>query len=226
MTHVGSGALMLWIDIDPVVVPEADDWYADEHLPDRIEIGGYQRARRFVAVDDDTSPRYLSVFEARTPDALASDGYLGLVSRISAQSTRIRAAFANVARNTFALRAATHRARGGVVAAFRLVATRDADAARIDALVPRLVRGAVVAASWFEPAPDVRARMDAHRVTGRDDASVGPVLLVEAGTPRELGALRAGPLADEAFAAAGYELQAFGLYRLMADFGPAASVPA
>jgi hypothetical protein len=56
----GSGGLILWIDIDPAVQDEADAWYLDEHLPERVQVAGYRSARRYVAIE--AEPRYLSVF--------------------------------------------------------------------------------------------------------------------------------------------------------------------
>src|SRR3974390_1901459 len=96
---MGTGALMLWLDVAPELERETDAWYIDEHLPERVDAGGYQRARRYCALAG--AATYLTLFEAPTPSALASEGYLTLVSRISKQSQRIRAGFSNVVRNTF-----------------------------------------------------------------------------------------------------------------------------
>jgi hypothetical protein len=93
---MGSGALMLWLDVAPELDRETDRWYVDEHLPERIDIGGYLRARRFVALEGEAC-----LVEAKTPEALASEGYLRLVTRLSERSQRIRAGFSNVVRNTF-----------------------------------------------------------------------------------------------------------------------------
>jgi len=101
-TLMGTGALLLWLDVAPELERETDAWYIDEHMPERIDFGGYLRARRYDAIEG--APRYLTLFEARTPSALASEGYLRLVRRISEQSQRIRAGFSNVVRNTFAVR--------------------------------------------------------------------------------------------------------------------------
>jgi hypothetical protein len=60
---MGSGALMLWLDVAPELDRETDRWYVDEHLPERIDIGGYLRARRFVALEG--KPAYLTLFEEK-----------------------------------------------------------------------------------------------------------------------------------------------------------------
>ncbi|MGE0797690.1 MAG: hypothetical protein AB7G13_00730 [Lautropia sp.] len=212
----GTGALALWIDIEPALQAEADVWYVDEHLPERIIKAGYRRAARYVAIEG--APRYLSLFEADTPEALASPGYLALVREISEQSRRLRAGFGNVVRNTFAVRASVGRGDGGVIGAFRLSPAGAAGAAgtALDALLPQLVSApCIIAAHRLEAAPAVRAAMDAVRATGTGDARVDHVLLVEATQASDLAARRAGPLADAALAAAGWRVDAYGVYQLL-----------
>jgi len=216
----GSGGLILWIDIDPAVQDEADAWYLDEHLPERVQVAGYRSARRYVAIE--AEPRYLSVFEADSPEALASPGYLGLVSRISEQSRRIRAAFRHVVRNTFEVTASHGRARGGLIGSYRLraaAADRSAADAALSALVENLAHmPGVVAAHALKAAPHIRARLDAVRVTGQSDASAEQVLLVEATGPDELAHVRCGAASDAALARCGWQVEAYGTYRLMAEF--------
>ncbi len=215
---MGSGALMLWLDVAPEFNRETDGWYIDEHMPERIDIGGYLRARRFVAVEG--TPAYLTLFEAQTPAALASEGYLRLVGRISEQSQRIRAGFSNVVRNTFAVRQSLGRGIGTIVASVRL-APRDAMRAEaileaLDAQVPQMLRQhGVVGVHWLQAAPDVRAKMDAVRVTGVADARADYVLLIEATRVTDVQAVRRDALSAATLERLGWVEQAFGIYSLM-----------
>ncbi len=207
MDCTGKGALMLWIDVIPELRAETDTWYAVEHLPDRVGPGGYHCARRYRAIA--AAPEYLTFFIAETAEDLASPGYLGLVQQISDQSRRIRAGFRNVARNTFRCVAGHSLGVGGVALALR---------ARRGALAPLVAELAgaqgVIAAHAFAAAPEIRARMDAVRITGLDDAPAGDTLLVEALQVEDLHALLAGPLAPAALAARGIEEEHHGLYAL------------
>ena len=214
---MGTGALMLWLDVAPALDRETDGWYIDEHMPERIDIGGYLRARRFVAIEG--APAYLTLFEAQTPAALASDGYLRLVGRISEQSKRIRAGFSNVVRNTFAVRKSIGRGIGTVVASLRLTprdaARVEAGAAALDAQVPQILRRhGVVGVHWLQAAPEVRARMDAVRVTGLADARADHVLLIEGTRIADVQAARAA-LSAAALQRLGWIEQAFGIYGLI-----------
>lgn len=214
---LGTGALALWLDVAAELDRETDGWYVDEHLPDRVDTGGYLRARRYQAQQG--APAYLSLFEAQTPEALASAGYLSLVGKISAQSQRIRAGFSNVVRNTFQVRASSGRGIGAVMGSLRLKcagAGADGAVAAMDTLVPQLLRGhGIVGVHWLQAAPAIRASMDAVRATGRDDASADYVLLVEATRAAEISALRDAPLSPAALAGSGWEEDGFGIYNLL-----------
>lgn len=215
---MGNGALVLWLDVAAELDQETDAWYVDEHLPERIDIGGYLRARRFVALEG--APAYLSLFEARTPAALASEGYLRLVGRISEQSRRIRSGFSNVVRNTFKVRQSRGRGIGAIVASLRLApldaAHAEAAAAALDAQVPQLLRRhGVVGVHWLQAAPEVRRQMDAVRAVGQADASTAYVLLIEATRVAEIWPLRQDVLATAELAKAGWQEEGFGIYQLM-----------
>ena len=219
----GTGGLLLWIDVDPALHRETDAWYVDEHLPERVDIAGYRNARRYVAVEG--SPRYLSIFEADTPEALASEGYLGLVRKISEQSQRIRGGFSNVVRNTFCVRASAGRGRGGFVASFRLQMAPRGNApmeeaeAVIDALVPRLAtKQGIVGVHWLKAAPEIRARLDAVRAVGQQDRSTEHVLIVEATQREEIAELRRRVMSPPELLKLGWSEEAFGIYQLMVEF--------
>jgi hypothetical protein len=215
---MGTGALMLWLDVAPELDRETDAWYVDEHMPERIDIGGYLRARRYSAIEG--SPAYLTLFEAQTPAALASDGYLRLISRISKQSQRIRAGFSNVVRNTFAVRESRGRGIGAVVASLRLTA-RDPGgaavaAAALDTQVPRLLRRpGVVGVHWLQAAPAVRAKMDAVRAVGQADAGADYVLLIEATRPADLHEVRHDVVSPAMLEQSGFAAQNFAIYSLL-----------
>jgi len=215
---LGKGALALWLDVASGLERETDGWYIDEHMPERIDIGGYLRARRLVAIEG--TPAYLTLFEAKTPSALASEGYLRLVGRISAQSQRIRAGFSNVVRNTFMVRQSHGRGIGTVVASLRLAprdpAQAEAAAEALDAQVPNLLRRhGVVGVHWLQAAAEVRAQMDAVRVTGHADARADYVLLVEATRVADVQAIRRDALSAATLERSGWLDQGFGIYSLM-----------
>ena len=216
---MGTGALALWIDVTPGLEDEADTWYVDEHLPDRVYTAGYGRARRYKAVEG--GPKYLSIFEAQTPDALGSEGYLALVRQISEQSRRIRAGFTRVLRNTFSVPWSQGRGVGGCMASVRLRATGDAGAAASTGQPPQAMLAAIlkqpgiVGVHWLVPAPEVRARMDQVRAVGQGDELAGHALLIEATQPGDIARLRQAQLSAAAFSAEGWREEGFAVYQLL-----------
>lgn len=214
---MGSGVLALWIDVEPDARREVDAWYIDEHLPDRVFRAGYRRARRFAAVEG--APQYLTLFEAETPEALASPGYLALVRVLSDQSRRLRATFSNVARNTFRVRGSSGKGLGGCVASLRLglhpQTDREAAMSTLESLAGALsAQPCVVGVHLLEADAAVRKTMDAQRITGLDDSLVDVVILVEGPEPDHLrDAFRAGEV-HERLRAAGWSQQDWGIYRL------------
>jgi hypothetical protein len=216
-TWMGTGALALWIDVDPALSDETDAWYVDEHLPDRVFQAGYARARRYRAVQG--GPRFLSLFDTRTPEGLVSDGYLALVKEISEQSRRIRAGFMRVMRNTFRVRYSRGLpGAGGCVASLALrpegAASRDAIEASLEAV---RTQPCIVGVHWLEPAPEFRKRMDGVRAVGQGDASVGDVLLIECTQPEDLEALRGGVLSTRSLAELGWAEENYAVYQLLYD---------
>jgi hypothetical protein len=215
----GTGALALWMDIEADSQGEADDWYVHEHLPERVAQAGYRRARRYVALNG--GPRYLSLFEARTPEDLASEGYLGLVGRISEQSARLRSRFRGVMRNTFSVPFSQGSAPGlgGCIASLRLASLADGGSAAPEGLQPLLRELArapgVLGVHWLRAAPEVRRRMDAGRVTGHDDRFVDHAQLVETTQAHEAERVRAALLTPARVQAAGWREEGFGIYQLL-----------
>lgn len=179
----GTGVLIVWVDLDPDIEQEADRWYIAEHLPERVSEAGYLRACRYRAVSG--TPAYMSVFEATTPDALASEGYRRITATISPLSARIRAGFRRCIRSTHCVKVSTGGAAGGSIVCARI---DFADAQSRAAFLEWAQRGAaewvrardeVLAAHVLEPARQIRERMDSFRATGQHDEWADTVLLLE-----------------------------------------------
>jgi hypothetical protein len=217
-SFLGTGALALWIDVAPKLKAETDYWYLAEHLPDRIYVGGYLRSRRYRAVQG--SPQYFTLFEAKTPEDLASEGYLSLVKTISEQSKRIRAGFSNVARNTFMVKASVGAGMGVFMASFRLQHNANTDIDYGLASLCQIAEQAsllegIVGCHVLLAAPEVRAKMDQHRVTGVQDAMVECALLIEATDQSDLDVFYQKVHLQETLSIAGWVVEQYAIYQLM-----------
>lgn len=217
-SFLGSGALALWLDVAPELKAETDYWYLAEHIPDRIHVGGYLRARRYQAIIG--SPEYLTLFEAKTPADLASPGYLSLVKSISDQSKRIRAGFSHVARNTFAVKSSVGAGIGVLMASFRLKRAADISenlslAKLVEISEQALLMEGVVGCHVLGAAPEIRAKMDQFRVTGVQDSLVEYALLVEVSHQRDLDAFYQKVHMQEVLADAGWIVEQYAIYQLI-----------
>ncbi|KAK5170270.1 uncharacterized protein LTR77_004856 [Saxophila tyrrhenica] len=76
---VGPAALLVWGSVDKTQVAEAalNAWWTNEHLPERLSIPGFQRARRYICQNDpQQSTKYLTFYEVSKLDVLTSEAYM------------------------------------------------------------------------------------------------------------------------------------------------------
>lgn len=74
-----NGLLILWGNIDTAAVDEdaLNDWWTNEHLAERLQLPGFQRARRYRAlVRKADEVEYLALYETANFKHLASPEYL------------------------------------------------------------------------------------------------------------------------------------------------------
>ena len=192
---MAKGILALWMDVAPAEEDEVTEWYIREHIPDRIAVPTYVRARRFKARQ---GAGYVAIYDATSVAGLSHAGYLALLGNISEWGLRMRGAFSGTARGTFRCQSSVAAGEGSSIATLRFRASSaDAHAAIAADLVPRITasRGMVACELWVA-APEQRARMDELRITGKADAQVDDVLLIEGTGPAAVDAVL-GTLAPE-----------------------------
>lgn len=69
----GGGMLMVMADIDAGFEAEFDEWYEQEHIPERMALKGAVAARRFVALQDE--PKFLALWEVTSLDDFTKPDY-------------------------------------------------------------------------------------------------------------------------------------------------------
>ncbi|KAF2096427.1 hypothetical protein NA57DRAFT_78032 [Rhizodiscina lignyota] len=77
---LGNGLLVIWGDIDNTANDEEalNDWWTNEHLPERLSIEGFRRARRYYSADESSTSisKYLVCYEVSTLATLTSEAYM------------------------------------------------------------------------------------------------------------------------------------------------------
>jgi hypothetical protein len=74
MPLLGTGVLAIWNGVAPAYDAEFLEWHVKEHIPERVGVRGFLRARRYFAVDGTAA--YFNFYEAETYQVLSSEPYL------------------------------------------------------------------------------------------------------------------------------------------------------
>ena len=74
MTIAGKGVLAFWHDVAPGGDAEFDHWHLREHIPERVAVPGFLRARRYVTLGG--PPKYFYFYETESLNTLQSPAYL------------------------------------------------------------------------------------------------------------------------------------------------------
>ena len=69
-----DGILAIWHDVRAEAGEDYERWYFREHLPERVGVPGFVAGRRYEAVSG--APRFLTYYEARSPEVFVSKPYL------------------------------------------------------------------------------------------------------------------------------------------------------
>ncbi len=80
---MGEAKLLLVIrtDIFPELEAEWNRWYETQHIPSRLRMPGFLSARRYVAIEG--KPKYLTLYDLASAEALKSDAYQKLKEKES-----------------------------------------------------------------------------------------------------------------------------------------------
>ena len=73
--HVGNTVLVVTMDVDDADEAEFNEWYNEQHLPERMAIPGYVSARRFKLEDGNNALKYLCIWEMVDGSPLQSEMY-------------------------------------------------------------------------------------------------------------------------------------------------------
>ncbi|MDE0823591.1 MAG: hypothetical protein OSB07_06430 [Dehalococcoidia bacterium] len=73
--HVGNTVLVVTMEVDESDEAEFNEWYNEQHLPERMAIPGYVSARRFKLEDGNNALKYLCIWEMIDGSPLQSEMY-------------------------------------------------------------------------------------------------------------------------------------------------------
>jgi hypothetical protein len=114
MSLHGKGMLIVFNEVKARDERDFNEWYNREHIDERVNLPGFHRARRYVAVRG--TPKYLATYECDTVDDLAAPGYLALLANQTPWTQAVMARFTHFNRLTLRVHGV-----GGALAAVRFV---------------------------------------------------------------------------------------------------------
>ncbi|HEX9326154.1 MAG TPA: hypothetical protein VF915_06525 [Reyranella sp.] len=115
----GKGMLIVFCEVKARDERDFNEWYNREHIDERVNLPGFHRGRRYVAVRG--TPKYLAAYECDTVEDLATPGYLALLANQTPWTQAVMAKFTKFTRLTVRVQADLAHGVGGAVAAVRFV---------------------------------------------------------------------------------------------------------
>ena len=115
----GKGMLIVFTAGEKRDEEDFNEWYNREHIDERVNLPGFHRARRYVAVRG--SPKYLATYECDQVGDLATPGYLQLLANQTPWSQAVMARFTHFHRLTLRVQVDLTHGVGGAVACVRFV---------------------------------------------------------------------------------------------------------
>src|SRR5262245_41391109 len=113
----GKGMLVVFNEVKAGDERDFNERYNREHIDERVNLPGFHRARRYVAVRG--SPKYLATYECDTVEDLATPGYLHLLANQTPWTQAVMARFTKFNRLTLRVQVDLMHGAGGAVAAVR-----------------------------------------------------------------------------------------------------------
>ena len=119
----GKGMLITLTEVKSRDDADFNEWYNREHIDERVNLPGFHRARRYVAVKGTSrkTPRYFATYECDQVSDLATPGYLHLLANQTKWSQSVMARFTRFQRLTLRVRVDLTHGVGGAITAVRFV---------------------------------------------------------------------------------------------------------
>ena len=98
---------------------DLNEWYNREHIDERVNLPGFKRGRRYLAVKG--APKYLATYECSKVGDLGTPAYLALLANQTPWSQKVTASFTRFTRYTLRMQVDLTHGTGGSVTCVRFV---------------------------------------------------------------------------------------------------------
>jgi hypothetical protein len=111
MSLAGKGVIAIWQDLVPEFKDEYREWHNRQHIPERLGIPGFRRARRFIAAEG--GPEFYTLYEADRVEDMSGKAYLDRLNAPTQWTQKIMPAFRNMARSVCCVTYSVGAGEGG-----------------------------------------------------------------------------------------------------------------
>jgi hypothetical protein len=188
----GKGMLVVFNEVTAADERDFNEWYNREHIDERINLPGFRRARRYVAVRG--SPKYVATYECDSVEDLATTDYLHMRNSPTPWTQSVTGRFTHLQRLAVRVQVDMAHGVGGVVGAVRFVPDRQQREPltawlRGTAFPKAIARPGMVGAAAGENDPEITRAGDRGESTDQAKAEeVEWVVLLEGGDAGTVGA--------------------------------------
>jgi hypothetical protein len=123
MALAGLGAVIIWNDIAPAARDAFFEWHARQHMPERLNVPGFNRGRRCIAVD--ATVEFLTLYEVADLAVLDSETYRTRLANPTPWSLQVMPHFQNNVRGGCRVLYSGGGAQGGFVQTLRVQEAAD-----------------------------------------------------------------------------------------------------
>ena len=190
MSLNGLGVVAIWHDLLPAAKDEFYQWHNREHMPERVGIPGFQRGRRYIALERQApgTPEFFNLYEADSIGVLGGADYLARLDDPTPWTRRVVASFRNVARSICRVLYSAGVGQGGIMLTLRFdlgeAHERDATHRLCLQVLPPLAELTGIAGVHLCCADEATSRIETAEKKARSDGTEVPrwVLLIEGGS--------------------------------------------
>jgi hypothetical protein len=221
MSLLGHGAVTIWNGIREEGRNEFFGWHNREHILERVEVPGFNRGRRYIAVPHTeiaTAPEFFTLYEVDDVRVLADGAYLDRLASPTNWTRRVVPFFTDTARALTRVAFTSGLGQGGVIGTLRFGLSEKPE--RLMEQLPQIAARVLSHQYQVLGIHFCRTNLEASSVEtaerrARQSSTEVPeeILLIEGTDPAAVAEVMTMEFADEALSALGASGVNRGLYR-------------
>ncbi len=186
-----QAVLSIFNDVDPGIEDRYELWYQTDHFPDRLNVPGFRRGRRYRRLRG-TGREYFTFHEVDSLDVLTSPAYLTRLREPTPETTHLMPHFRRPVRSVCSIEVDRGQGIGGTVGALilaappadRLAAWRDAATVMFEELLAK--PGITRARLWRTDPRSTHVDNPESRLRPEASEAAGAIVLIEGTLPHRI----------------------------------------